>query len=83
VLVQVQAFANLVDRLPDIRGSGAAIDLPDGTTVGQLRDRLRLPSDLPCLVLVNGHEAGPEVRLRPGDVVRLLPPLVGGAPGGA
>jgi molybdopterin converting factor small subunit len=46
--------------------------------VGDLIRRLRIPDELPRLLLVNGHAAEPATRLGPGDIVDVLPPLVGG-----
>jgi hypothetical protein len=46
--------------------------------VAHLLERLALPDDLPRLVLVNGADARPVHRLAAGDVVSVLPPLVGG-----
>jgi molybdopterin converting factor small subunit len=77
--IRVRLFANLADYLPGAgRGNGVPVDLPEGTTLLELTERLGIPAHLPRLSLVNGQEAGPDVRLRSGDVVSLLPPLVGG-----
>ena len=38
----------------------------------------RIPDEVPRLLLVNGRDVEPTARLRPGDVVDVLPPLVGG-----
>jgi molybdopterin converting factor small subunit len=78
VRVEVRLFANLADRLPGRRGEPMVVDLPAGATVETLLERLALPPDLPRLVLVNGVDARPVDRLAPGDVVSVLPPLVGG-----
>lgn len=77
--VQALLFANLSRYLPPgARGGGAALELPDGTTVEDVMRRLAIPPDQPRLTLVNGQEAPPGRRLEPGDVVSVLPPLVGG-----
>jgi sulfur carrier protein ThiS len=78
VKIPVRLFANLAGCLPpDARGV-AALEVPEGTTVEDLVGRLRIPDELPRLVLVNGHEPAAQQRLVPGDSVDVLPPLVGG-----
>jgi sulfur-carrier protein len=79
VRVEVQLFATLGTYLPsDAGGDSVALDVPDGTTVGDLIRMLRIPADLECLCVVNGIDAGPRHRLVDGDVVSLFPPLAGG-----
>jgi len=79
VKIEVRLFANLADYLPPgTRGSSATIEVPDGATLADLVGRLAIPDDLPRLMLVNGQDAGAERRLRPGDVVSVIPPLAGG-----
>lgn len=77
----MRLFANLADYLPAAgRGTGARVAVPDGTTVGEVLRDLAIPPALPRLLLVNGTDADPGRRLAEGDVVSVLPPLVGGAP---
>lgn len=79
VEVEIHLFANLADYGPPGADGGAArITLADGATVGDLLRRLQIPEEVPRLLLVNGHDAEPTTRLGPGDVVDVLPPLVGG-----
>jgi hypothetical protein len=77
--VHVELFANLADyRPPGARAGPVRIELPAGATLEDLLCRLRIPDDVPRLLLVNGRDAAPTVRLAAGDVVNVLPPLVGG-----
>ena len=76
--VEVHLFANLADYWPPGAREGARVELPAGATLHDLLRRLRIPDELPCLLLVNGHDVAPSARLSPGDVVAVLPPLVGG-----
>ena len=79
VEVEVHLFANLADYgPPGIRGGTARVELPEGATVGDLLHRLRIPDEVPHLLLVNGHDVESTARLGPGDVVAVLPTLVGG-----
>jgi molybdopterin synthase sulfur carrier subunit len=79
VEVEVHLFANLADYgPPGTRGGAGRVELPDGATVRDLLRRLRIPDEVPRLLLVNGRDVDPAVPLSPGDVVDVLPPLVGG-----
>jgi molybdopterin converting factor small subunit len=79
VEVAVRLFANLADFGPRGAGAGAArVALPVGATVGDLLRRLRIPEEVPRILLVNGRDADPTTELGPGDAVDVLPPLVGG-----
>ena len=78
VEVEVHLFANLADYGPPAHRGTARVELPEGASVRDLVDRLRIPDEVPRLLLVNGRDVEPTARLRPGDVVDVLPPLVGG-----
>ena len=77
--VEVHLFANLADYgPPGARGGAARVELPESATVRDLLRWLRIPDEIPRLLLVNGHDVESTARLGPGDVVDVLPPLVGG-----
>ena len=77
--IQVRLFANLAAYGPPAaRGGAARVELPEGATVRDLLARLRIPDEGPRLLLVNGHDVEASATLRAGDVVDVLPPLVGG-----
>jgi molybdopterin converting factor small subunit len=79
VKIEVRLFANLAGYLPrGTRGHAATLDVAEGATVGDVVRGLAIPADLPGLLLVNGRDATPDRRLRPGDVVAIVPPLAGG-----
>lgn len=79
--VEVRLFATLTEFLPpgSARGS-ASVDLPPGSTVGDLVRTLGIPPGLERVTLVNDREATPDRVLAPGDVVTVFPPLAGGWP---
>ena len=77
--IEVRLFANLAEYGPPAaRGGAARLELPEGATVRDLLSRLAIPDDTPRLLLVNGRDVDGSARLRAGDVVDVLPPLVGG-----
>ena len=87
--VQIQLFSHL--RL-SVGRRAVELDLPDGSTVSTVMERLRrlVSPDVEnmivdkerggyrLVVLVNGRRAGSDIALREGDLVSLLPPLGGG-----
>jgi molybdopterin converting factor small subunit len=78
--VEVRLFALLERYLPSgSEGDAVSLDVPPGTTVGDVMESLKIPSDLSCLTVINGRDASPEQVLAPGDVLSMFPPLAGGA----
>lgn len=78
--VEVRLFATLQPYLPaGAHGDGVSLELPPGTTVRDVVESLKIPSDLAWLAVVNGQDAAPEDVLSPGDEVAMFPPLAGGA----
>jgi len=77
--VEVRLFALLEQYLPaGSHGDGIVLDLPPGTTVGHVVESLKIPHDLSCITVVNGHDAPLERVLVTGDVLAMFPPLAGG-----
>ncbi len=82
--IELALFAHLTSYLPpagadDGPGSSHArpMDLPDGTTVGQVIARLDLPVG-PRIVFVNGRHAPDSHSLANGDRLAIFPPVAGG-----
>jgi molybdopterin converting factor small subunit len=63
---------------PGTRGDHVVLEVPDGTTVGQVVHSLRIPPGLERLTVVNGRDVTPDQVLAEGDVLSLFPPLAGG-----
>ena len=77
--VAVHLTATLRGYLPpETRGDHVVLDVPDGTTVDQVIDSLRIPPELERLTVVNGRDAAQGQRLVEGDVLSVFPPLAGG-----
>lgn len=78
--VEVHLFALLERYLPaGTEGDSVSLDVPVGTTVGDVAALLEIPIDLSCLTVINGRDAPSEQVLAPGDVLSMFPPLAGGA----
>ena len=77
--IEVRLFATFASYLPPGSGGGTAmIEIPQESTVDDVAAHLGIPSGLQRIVLVNGHDAGPDRCLSAGDIVTLFPPLAGG-----
>jgi molybdopterin synthase sulfur carrier subunit len=81
--VSVRYFASLRETL----GSGEAVEVPPGTTLGGLRDRLIGSSERHAAVLARGRAvrcaldqamSAEEELLRDGAEVAFFPPVTGG-----
>jgi molybdopterin converting factor small subunit len=81
--VEVRLFATLRRYLPP--GADATctvLELPEGSRLGEVIDRLNIPSSLAQLVMVNGiHETDRSRVLQEGTVVSVFPPVAGGVTG--
>ena len=77
--VEIKLFANFREYLPP--GSekyGIHLELEEGTTIGQVLERLKIPETEPMITLVNGIHRKEEDSLEPGDVLSVFPPVAGG-----
>jgi molybdopterin converting factor small subunit len=78
VRIEVRVFATLTAFLPPLTEGATTLDVPPGSTIHDVIERLGIPADLERVSLVNGVDATPERPLSPGDVLTLFPPLAGG-----
>lgn len=79
MVVTVKLYATLRKYYPDLGiGEGMKVELPEGATVGQLLNHLRLPSDVVRVAFVNGIARDENYSLSDGDEVGLFPPVGGG-----
>jgi molybdopterin converting factor small subunit len=79
--IELALFASLEPYLPegDV-GSGRRtrmMDLPDGTTVGEVVARLGLPDD-PRVSFIDGRGVDDSTPLREGVRLAIFPPVAGG-----
>jgi molybdopterin converting factor small subunit len=75
--VRVKANLGIARYMPGEREAFDA-EVEAGETVGGFLARLKVPQNAVALMLVNGEKAGPDVALSDGDVLSLLPHIVGG-----
>jgi molybdopterin converting factor small subunit len=75
--IHIHLFAYLAQYSPTGKEK-FDLDLGPGTTLGQLLEKFKIPSDIEKRVLVNGRHADPSVNLVDGDDVFIYPPAAGG-----
>jgi len=72
--VKVKLFASL-------RTFGPAeqwLELPDNTTIDIVIKKLRIPTTIRMLMIVNGEHQHADYALQNGDELALFPPIAGG-----
>ncbi len=77
--IEVKLFANFRDYLPP--GSdkySCFLEMEEGTTVGQVLQKLNIPDSLPLVTLVNGLHRDVGDSLQAGDALSVFPPIAGG-----
>ncbi|MGB4593660.1 MAG: MoaD/ThiS family protein [Coriobacteriia bacterium] len=81
--IRLALFATLTGYLPESVEASTdstherTIDLPDGTSIGQVISSLGLPNE-PRVVFVNGRHAADDHVLVDGERLAVFPPVAGG-----
>jgi molybdopterin converting factor small subunit len=75
--VRVKAAGGVTRFMPGDASEYEA-QIVDNTTVGEVLDALSMPRDVPSIILVNRETASLDSKLKDGDIVHLLPMVVGG-----
>ena len=52
--------------------------MPEGATVAEVMERLKLPKEVRIMVLLNNNSVDAKAVLKEGDVVHILPMMMGG-----
>lgn len=80
MLITVNIYANLRYYLPEPEKSikEKEWEVPDGATAGFVLEKLRLPKEIRVTLLVNNNSVDPKAVLKEGDIIHLLPQMVGG-----
>jgi molybdopterin converting factor small subunit len=80
VRIELRLFASLRKQLPPGSPRGkCALELPEGTTIGAVLERMDIACASAQMVLVNGeHDRDFDRVLGDGDVLSIFPPVAGG-----
>ena len=77
--LRVKLYGTLRGEGEPAEGNGGSwVELPEGASVRDLLDRLRLSKAQAGVVVSVGRVLAPDARLRDGDVVSVFQPLAGG-----
>jgi sulfur-carrier protein len=78
VTVSVKLFATLKRYLPPGSVGGMTLTLPQGSTVQDVVDALKIPRDHAGMLVANDTYVQPDTRLTDGLQLSIFPPLAGG-----
>ncbi len=79
ITVQIRLYATLRRYRPEVKlGESLPMELPEGSTVGQLIARLGIPNRVVKSIFVNRRPQDLEHVLQNGDEVAIFPPVAGG-----
>jgi len=77
--VKVKLFATLRDYLPKGNdGKSCQMEIDATTTIEQIITKLKVPDEIPKIILVNGLQGSMDQTLKEGDAVSIFPPIAGG-----
>ncbi|MDD4236958.1 MAG: MoaD/ThiS family protein [Desulfotomaculaceae bacterium] len=76
--LRIQVFGELIEHLKSPAGDGMFLELPEGTDIKTMLERLGLPSGHVGVVLLNGKFSNRDVILNHDDQVQIIPQLEGG-----
>lgn len=78
--VEIKLCASLAKHAPDKPGSQGtvSIDVPEGKTIGEMLEGLKVPLQFVKLVFLNGVHSDLHHTLKEGDRVGVFPPVAGG-----
>ena len=77
--IEVKLFATLRDYLP--QGSGlfsCKMEIDGQTRVEDILGKLKIPEEMPKIILINGVHGKKDQVLKEGDILSVFPPVAGG-----
>jgi sulfur-carrier protein len=77
--IEVKLFATLRDYLPE--GSGrfsCKMKIESHTRIEDIMSNLKIPEEMPKIILLNGIHGKKDQVLKDGDVLSVFPPVAGG-----
>lgn len=79
VHVEVRVFATLRRYLPELDiGEPKLLEVPQGTTLGEIREGLGLPIEEVKVIMRNNRQADEEDLAQDGDRITYIPAVAGG-----
>ena len=76
--VQVNLYATLALQTTRRGAEADLVEIEDGTSIGDILDRLGVSRDSPKIIFLNGVHADLETIPKDGDRIAVFPPIAGG-----
>jgi sulfur-carrier protein len=76
--ITLKLFALLREYIKDHPNGACDIELQEQTTVQDVLSSLRIPGDMPKIILINGVQKTETDLLNDGDTLSVFPPIAGG-----
>jgi molybdopterin converting factor small subunit len=75
--ITLKLYTVLREYLPgDLKDN--ILSIPDNSRVVDVINMLKIPDELPKIILINGAQKKPESELSEGDELSIFPPISGG-----
>jgi sulfur carrier protein ThiS len=78
ITVNIYAYLHYYLPSPDKSIQDKEWDIPEGATVRHVLEKLKLPKEVRVTVLVNNNSVNEKANLKEGDIIHILPQMVGG-----
>lgn len=75
--ISLKLYTVLKEYLPENMENNL-LEIPDRATVSDIITLLKIPQDLPKIILINNEQKTPESELCAGDELSIFPPISGG-----
>ncbi len=76
--IQLNLYATLALQTPKSGTQAGLIEIEDGTSIGDILDRLGISRDIPKIIFLNGVHTDLETTPKDGDRIAVFPPIAGG-----
>ena len=75
--ITLKLYTVLREYLPgDLKDN--TLSIPDNSRVVDVINMLKIPDELPKIILINGSQRNPESKICDGDELSMFPPISGG-----
>ncbi len=75
--ITLKLYTVLREYLPrDLKDN--TLSIPDNSRVVDVINMLKIPDELPRIILINGYQRNPESEICDGDELSMFPPISGG-----
>jgi len=79
MIIKLKLFATFREYLPEGNdGHSCEIKVPDESRVDSIIEGIKLPQDIPKIILINGLQKTARDILKDGDTLSIFPPIAGG-----